>query len=340
MSVPSTRIRRVIGPRCFLLITLLISIGVFPLQALPSSTDDGHSLSVRVFRTTHFSFTYRPQDQRPLQSLFRGAEDILEKIRNHLPPSPPHLIQVMIASSNKEFRQLQPGPKVPAWVLAIAYPQRGIILMKAPRIITQGHPDLLKTFRHELTHILLGRAFGSRPIPRWLQEGMAQLMEETWNFNRITVMTRAVLADELIPLWDMSDSFPADLHKAEVAYAESYYFLSFILNKFGRRALQNFIGEISQGVDLDVAISRATEMRLREVIQLWERYIKLRFNWIPIITGGGAMWFVASSVLVIGYLVKRRRARRLLRQWELEDAMLTPITEVYHPSTQDRVDKI
>ncbi len=340
MRVISSRITRAIGYRCFLLIAFFIFITVSHLQALPSTTNEKHSSSGRIFRTAHFNFTYHLQDQRSLQPLFQRAEAILEKIRGHLPPSPPRLVQVRIASSNREFIQLQPGQRAPEWVLAIAYPQQGIILMKAPRMITQGHPDILQTFKHELTHILLGEAFGSRPVPRWLQEGMAQLMENAWNFNRISIMTRAVLSNELIPLWDMSASFPADLHRAEVAYAESYYFLSFILNRFGRQALQKFIREISQGVDIDVALTRGTGMRLREIIQLWERYIKLRFNWIPIITGGGAMWFVASSVLVIGYLIKRRRARRLLRQWELEDAMLKPITFIDNSSAHEKVDKI
>jgi len=203
-------------------------------------------------------------------------------------------------------------------------------------MITRGHPDLVQTFRHELTHILLGDAFGERPVPSWLHEGMAQLMEGAWDFHRISAMTRAVMSDEIIPLWDLEVSFPADLRKAEVAYAESYYFLSFFLNRFGRRALQNFILETSRGVDMDLALSRATGMRLRDIIKLWEQYIRVRFNWIPIITGGGALWFAASFVLLMGYMLKRRRARQLLQQWELEEAAPPHLTPVENPDQKEK----
>jgi hypothetical protein len=317
----SPRIGGLIYALCLLLFTICLTV-------IPAYETYAESDSVRQFQTSHFTFIYHTQEEKSLEPLFQEAEEVLEKIRGHLPPFPPRVIQVKIASNNREFIKFQSAPRSPAWALAIAYPRQGLILMKAPRMITQGHPDLVQTFRHELTHILLGEAFGERPVPSWLQEGMAQLMENAWDLHRISIMTRAVLADEVIPLWDLDVSFPVDLHKAEVAYAESYYFLSFLLNRYGRQTLQNFILELSQGVDMDLALSRATGSRLREIIQLWEQYIRLRFNWIPIITGGGALWFAAAFVLIMGYMLKRHRARRLLREWEMEEAMPTNLTLV------------
>lgn len=302
-----------------MLITFLATVLYAPIMPMAGEGKDPSSL--RTFQTAHFNFTYHFPDQRSLQPLFERAEEIRERILSHLPPIQPRVIHVRIASSSREFLQLQPEPKGPTWALAIAYPQQGLILMKSPRMVTQGHPDILQTFRHESAHILLADAFGARPVPSWLQEGMAQLMEEAWNFHRISVMTRAVLADEVIPLWDLAASFPADLRQAEIAYAVSYYFISFLLSRYGRHALQNFILEISRGVELDVALSRATGMRLREIIQLWEQFIKVRFNWIPIITGGGTLWFAASLVLFVGYMLRRRRSRQILQQWELEEKM-------------------
>jgi hypothetical protein len=307
------------GILLFSLIAFLAA--VFHASIMPTAAEGENLSPLRTFQTTHFNFTYHYPDQKSLQPLFEKAEEVREKIRIHLPPIPPRVVQVRIASSSREFLQLQPEPKGPIWALAIAYPQQGLILMKSPRMVTQGHPDILQTFQHELTHILLGDAFGPRPVPSWLQEGIAQLMEEAWDFHRISVMTRAVLADEVIPLWDLTASFPVDLYKAEIAYAESYYFISFLLNRYGRDALQNFILEMSKGVELDVALSRATGMRLRDIIRLWEQFIKVRFNWIPIITGGGTLWFAASLVLFAGYMLKRRRSRRILQQWELEEKM-------------------
>ena len=87
---------------------------------------------------------------------------------------------------------------------------------------------------------------------------------------------------------------------------------------------------------MDLALSRATGMRLRDIIKLWEQYIRVRFNWIPIITGGGALWFAASFVLLMGYMLKRRRARRILQKWELEEAAPSHLTPVENLDQEEK----
>ena len=50
---------------------------------------------------------------------------------------------------------------------------------------TPGYPNssLEDVLRHEVAHILIGRASAHRPIPRWFNEGLAMSVERGWRFQ-------------------------------------------------------------------------------------------------------------------------------------------------------------
>ena len=76
--------------------------------------------------------------------------------------------------------------------------------------------------------MLLGRAFGSGHVPRWLQEGMAIIIAGEWSLQRLSTMTMAVLTGNVLRMDDIAHAFPRDKHRAELAYCQSFYFISFL----------------------------------------------------------------------------------------------------------------
>jgi len=67
--------------------------------------------------------------------------------------------------------------------------------------------------------------------PVWLNEGLAIYKAREWTFFLISILTKASLTDRLIPLPVFILSFPAEEEPAELAYAESFMFISFLINK-------------------------------------------------------------------------------------------------------------
>jgi hypothetical protein len=134
-------------------------------------------------------------------------------------------------------------------------------------------------------------------------------------------MSEAVLGDQLIPLDKLIVSFPQEEHMAQIAYAESYYVISFFLSEFGSEALARFIKDYGRGFGFENALYRATGLKMDAFERRWKRFVRLRFSWLPIISGAG-LWFLISLLFIAAYLRKKRRARRILEVWRKEEEQL------------------
>jgi hypothetical protein len=195
-----------------------------------------------------------------------------------------------------------------------------VIVLCSPRAVKGSRIDLLDVFAHEFSHIALGRALAGVRVPVWLNEGLAIYEAREWTFSRISVLTMAALTDRLIPLPVLALSFPEEVGPAELAYAESFMFVSFLINKVGREAFHRLLRDYTRYGDLEGALRRGTGMNLADLEERWLFYLKLRVSWIPIITSVSTLWFVMALIFVYGYLRKKRQAEKRLREMMEEEA--------------------
>lgn len=270
--------------------------------------------------TPHFAFSFHSQDERAIRNLIEEAEELRQEIVRDLGLEVGGVTKVYLASSHKMFQEIQPGGKIQAWSAAVAYPHQNLIIMLSPRAIRRGHMDLSTIFKHEFTHIVLGRAFqGSGGIPHWLHEGVAMYESREWDFRRVSTVTQAVLTGSLIPLSEITQRFPQEENRAELAYCQSFYLISFLINKFGRPSFHRFIREYSEGAPLNQVLVNIYDMGLDQLEERWRRYLKVRFSWIPIITSASALWFILALLFILAYAKKRRAKRQLYEQWDKEE---------------------
>jgi hypothetical protein len=266
-----------------------------------------------------FTFAFAPQDRTAALALMRRADAVAREVSDLLGFAVQQRMQVHIASDPESFARMQPaGDRTPDWAIGTAYPALNRIYLRRGRGI-----DLERTLRHEVSHILLGQAFGHQHrVPRWLDEGLAILLAREWNFGRLSTMTIAVLTDSLLPMDSIAERFPADLRSAELAYSQSYYFISFLKTRYGAERFHFFLREYSQIRDFNLALRKSYGLSWHMLEDEWHSYLRTRFSWIPILTSSGALWFAASLIFVWGYLVKRARTRRILQEWNREEEML------------------
>ena len=275
---------------------------------------------VCIIATSHFVFYFHAKDEGLATSLTAQAERIREEIIQDLGLDFDGVTKAYLTSSLSEYVEIQPRGWVPTWSAAVAYPSLNLIIMKSPRVMKGGQMDLAKVFRHELTHIAVGRAFrGREEVPRWLDEGLAMYESREWSLSRVSTMTKAVLTDSLIPLSEITSSFPREVARAELAYSQSFYLISFLVSKFGRENFHRFIREYIRGGDLKEILVKVYGIGWDDFEEEWKGYLRLRFSWIPILTSTTTLWFLITLVFILGYARKKRAQRMLYEQWEQED---------------------
>jgi hypothetical protein len=280
------------------------------------------SLASDYRRTTtpHFAFYFHPGDERLAASLIEKAERMRGEIVEDLGFDFKGITQVYLAPSPSKYQEIQPGRWVPSWSAGVAYPGLNLIILKSPGAIKGGHIDLEKVLKHELTHIAVGRAFeGREEVPRWLDEGLAMYESREWDFSRVSAITRAVLTDSLIPLSQITDRFPPGADRAELAYVQSFYLVSFLVSTYGKVSFHRFIREYGSGTGLEKVLEKVYSLRWDEFEERWKDYLKVRFSWIPLITSATTLWFLVTIVFIIAYVRKRKAKQRIFEQWEKED---------------------
>jgi len=227
-------------------------------------------------------------------------------------------IHVVVAPTQKQFFALQPG-RAPEWADGTAYPALGQIFLRRPAIRGPQRP-LTNVLDHELVHILLGRAFAPQVPPRWLQEGFAQVFSGEYGPDTTREIARGAAGGGLFSLEALTSGFPDDPHRAQLAYAESADFVSWLEQQYGPEALRTVVARTRQGEDVHAALYDATGLFLDDLDKAWSTRLA-RGNssfWMAAFTDGSVFWMLAAIFAAVGLVLARRRSRR--RFEELKEA--------------------
>lgn len=289
---------------------------LLPPPAIPEDWRSQEGLYARIHA--------HPADAATARHLARHAEEAIPRIGRELGVPPGGPIDIYVAPSAAAFDQMQPG-RPPDWADGTAWPRRGLIFLHSPRARSGTASPLTQVLDHEIAHIVLGRAFGPRPVPRWLQEGTAQLVAKEYSPETTQQLSAGVLGGTLLSLDEITRGFPLDPLKAQLAYAQSADLVAFIRNEYGAEAFQTLVFEMARGRTVQRALHEATGLTMTRLDQKWRG--RLTGSGIglsalvndTVILGGAGIAFV-----VLGFAALRRRKARLEemgREDALQDAL-------------------
>jgi hypothetical protein len=270
--------------------------------------------------TNHFFIEYSQADGKLAKYMAEASESLRERIVADIGYDFPDKTLIILAPSIEEFQKVQPGREmIPLWAAAVAYPERNLMILRSPKATKGGRLDYEKVFTHEFIHIIMGKLLAGRDTPAWLAEGFAMYVSSEWHLARMSSLTKAFLTKRVIPLEKLTAHFPSDPDEVELAYAESFMFVSFMINRFGRQAFQQFLRNYAADGNLRGSLTKMSGMHLVTLEKEWLDYMEVRVSWIPLITSATTLWFVITLVFVYGYYRKRRIARATLQAWEEEE---------------------
>ncbi len=257
------------------------------------------------------------------------APGYLREISDDLPNlDVPKRIEIrLVRNSSSLPAAAPPGHSAPSWASGVAYSDYGVVTIA--HYNGTALTDPLSVTAHELSHLALGAALHNR-APRWLNEGFAYLHSSDWSMERTQVLVGMAWSGSTIPLRDLDRRFPAEEIEVHRAYAQSYDFVAFLARRGrytdkkdegDRWPFRTFLGRIAQGDDVDDAALKAYGTSLVVLNAEWYEDLRTRYMLIPASLIGLFLWCFAALLLIIGYIRKSRQAKKILAQWEHEEAL-------------------
>jgi hypothetical protein len=256
-----------------------------------------------------------PGDRKVGLQLAHHSLEAIPRIAKELGVATGGPLQIYIAETQEEFLAMQPNVP-PDWADGTAWPKNGWIFLRSPRVRGGMASPLTQVLDHEIAHILLGRAFAHRPVPRWLQEGVAQMVAREYTPEKVAMLGSFA---EPMSLLDLARGFPKERFAAQMAYAQSADVISFIFREFGSSSLQVLIKEMSQGIPFNTALVTATGLTPEELDTAWRGRILSMPLWIRNISVDSTLLALVALVVLFGSLRKYKQHRQENTEWEYEE---------------------
>lgn len=211
------------------------------------------------------------------------------------------------------------------------------VLVAESRQTVDGFGPVLQ---HELTHELVDQLVApwGRRVPRWLHEGLAQVLAggTYLGASEENIVWRAAV-DQLLPFSSLEDDFPREPVQLRLAYAQSFSYVAWLERTLGRSRLLALVDEIDGETSFLRALVLATQRTTAELEESWRDYLLHRSG-----AGFRALLNQCFSILMLfavpllALAVRRRlRVERQLRQ-RLEREELAEAAAVAEPTGDDQ----
>lgn len=261
-------------------------------------------------RTEHFSYTVHSARVAIAEELAALGEDTLGGVARQLgvgdAPDVFAPIAVRVAHTDPEFVEAMPNQRNIEWAAGVAFPNHGIVVL---RIDERTRFTIADVFRHELSHIVLGRATRGAFLPSWFVEGLAVHQAGEQVRERWQKAADATLTESLPKLATIADGFPADGVAADFAYAQSTAFVSFLIERAGWAGLRTVVAKVRDGQDFDSAIQASYGTSLAGLEADFRERIAKSASWLPVILGSSVLT-AAAGLLFLGLAWHKRKKTR------------------------------
>jgi len=143
--------------------------------------------------------------------------------------------------------------------------------------ITEKTDKLEAVLFHEYTHAVVHRISGGR-APTWLNEGLAQYLENKREEDYATLLAAVALAGG-VRLNRLEGSFMRlDQQNAAVAYSVSLSATEYIIREYGVYACRRILEQLGSGKDMDEAVNNILFISYEELQDGWQRYFNRKFS--------------------------------------------------------------
>lgn len=281
-------------------------------------------------------FNIYAHDQNLAQKIKIDLEFSYQEISSFLDDTLTQVVSVYVTDSDEEFRSMV-GEGFPDWGIACAIPSHNIIVLKSP-FHFDYHTPLSQLVTHELAHIFLGNLSKGVALPRWLDEGFAMHQSQEWRFGQDIAVARAVLTGSLLRLSEIESVNAFREAKADLAYTESFLAVSYLTNEYGEGTIRELVDYLASHTSMDLAFLKVIGSNYSTFQLEFDSYIKSKYNWISFFGDTFLLWVGLAFLIIFFYIAKKRRSKKILKEWELEERGIKrmPEGEIFNDNSKDQ----
>ncbi len=223
-------------------------------------------------------------------------------------------IRVVLATEKSDWAQ-----GVAPWITGFALDNPELVVIFASRSPSYPHDNIDDVLRHEVAHVLIGRAAKGAAIPRWFNEGLAMAAEHGWRLEDQTQLLYHLVVDRQTNLGELDQLFSGNQNNQTRAYALAGAFVRDLLQQYGSGVAAQILIHIGKGMNFESAFTSVIGVSpaLAES-RFWERQ-PIWTTWIPLMTSSGTLWIVVTILALIAIYRRHQRSVEIEKQWEDEE---------------------
>lgn len=226
---------------------------------------------------------------------------------------------VILVGSPERFRRAAGSSLIAAY----AVPDRRQIVMDYSRL--SADPGRLQAVtKHELVHLLLHHHIDTVPLPRWLNEGVAQWISE--GIGELLVrpqpglLEKAVLSGNHLSLARMERRFPSSRNGLLLAYEQSHSIVRFIAEEYGSQTVFAILERMKQGSEIDAALQSVLALDSRQLESRWLQHQQNPSPWLTFLARHiYSILFLCGALLTmvgfVRFLIRKRNYRDEDEEW-------------------------
>lgn len=165
---------------------------------------------------------------------------------------------------------------LPAWSGGGATQYHRQLRSRAIVSYRQERDFLRKILPHEISHLILADFFGSKPVPLWFNEGVAQLQEFGKVEEARQLIGKVARLGYVIPLealLQMDVRYQDNQGVVLVFYAQSVSVVDFLIRQYGNRRFQHLCRLMREGRPFERALTKAYTGIFDSLAELEEKWL-------------------------------------------------------------------
>lgn len=256
--------------------------------------------------------------------LSAAAPAIAERLSRQIGGAPPPDCRLYLVTRLDQGDEdlADAGSVMPEWAAGIALPDMGAIVIRADRVGSWRQRELTGVFAHELAHLLMHAAAGEGGdrMPAWFKEGVASNLARDGEWLDFFNLWVSPIPSSDHPLTEVGDGFSSQYPvMLKAAYAGSYAFLRFEMDRHSAALPGRVMACLREGLDFNRAWLESAGVSLEQSEEAWGAEIRGKTRWAAILTSTATLWLAITMLVLLAWLLKKRRAARVLERWDQED---------------------